>query len=339
MFCCSNCFNSKYLDEIIEASGSLGNCDFCGSQNIPVHPPELLIDLFQNILNYFSPDPASKLSLFDFLDKLPQQIFSLKVKNNRVELLKQILSEEWENYRLLFEQSVNFQLDESNYYQKSWDNFKNEIKGINRFHIGNALNLIELGKQFKKFEFNRRIPKGNVFYRGRVSDKNGFGLRDMGNPPSDKARGGRANPAGISYLYVADQPETTLYETRASLLDYVTIAEFELKRDLNVMNLRDDSNLDIISWAESEELEMFLFIYKLQEELSKPYRSNDLELDYIPTQYICEFIKSLEYDGVEYKSSLYPDGYNVAFFYPEKLKGVTTSVHEIKSIGYSHQLV
>jgi hypothetical protein len=49
--------------------------------------------------------------------------------------------------------------------------------------------------------------------------------------------------------------------------------------------------------ADNENLEDFLiyksFINQLDIELSKPYNSEDKELEYLPTQYISEFIKSL----------------------------------------------
>lgn len=335
MFCCKNCFASNYLNNIIEGYGQTGICDFCGTRNTPVVFPRMLFPQFQNILNSFTPDMNSKETLIPLLEKyFPCQIFSDNIKDNKEKILKAIVSDEYDTYKPLFGGPVAFIYDDSGGIQLTWENFKKEIKNVNRFHIQNGLNLRELEDQFSKRELSRTLKKGAVVYRGRISGKEGFKRKDMSNPPENHARAGRANPAGISYLYVADQPKTTLYETRASLLDYVTIGKFEVLEDLKVMNLRDNTSLDLIRWAESEEVEMFLFIYKLQEELSKPYRNTDQELDYIPTQYLCEFIKSLGYDGVEYQSSLYPPGYNIAVFKPTKLKCKSVSIHEIEKIDF-----
>lgn len=77
-------------------------------------------------------------------------------------------------------------------------------------------------------------------------------------------------------------------------------------------------------------------IQTLQKELSLPIRKRDKLLDYIPTQYISEFIKSLGFDGVEYQSSLKSEGYNIAIFNPEKLECIKTKIYEIKDIKLIH---
>ena len=71
----------------------------------------------------------------------------------------------------------------------------------------------------------------------------------------------------------------------------------------------------------------------LETELSKPLRRLDNELDYLPTQYLCEYIKHLGYDGVEYGSSLHENGINLVIFDETKLECITTKVHEISKIN------
>ena len=51
----------------------------------------------------------------------------------------------------------------------------------------------------------------------------------MGCPPNKLTSSGRANPQGIPYLYLSKTPETTLYETRASYLDELSIGKFKIK--------------------------------------------------------------------------------------------------------------
>ena len=74
------------------------------------------------------------------------------------------------------------------------------------------------------------------------------------------------------------------------------------------------------------------FLFELEKEQSKPLRRFDSELDYIPSQHICEFIKSNGYGGVEYGSSLNKNGVNLAIFDDSKLQCIDTKVVEIKSI-------
>lgn len=76
---------------------------------------------------------------------------------------------------------------------------------------------------------------------------------------------------GISYLYLSDSEKTTLYEIRASLYDYVSVARFRLNEDIQVVNLSFLS-IDIFAYADEDMLEDILiykdFILKLEDELS-----------------------------------------------------------------------
>ena len=123
------------------------------------------------------------------------------------------------------------------------------------------------------------------------------------------------------------------------MLDYVTVGKFKLKEDISVVNLRGDT-FDPMYLVDTDDLEDFVmhapFIRKLEMELSKPNRKNDKELDYLPTQYISEFIKSIGYDGVLYKSSLFKDGYNLAIFNPKKTDCLSREVHEIDEINFNY---
>jgi hypothetical protein len=187
--------------------------------------------------------------------------------------------------------------------------------------------------------FTKEISRGRTYFRCRISGRTGFSHDEMGNPPKELTSGGRANPKGISYLYLTNNLETSLYETRASLFDFVTIGEFRLKKNIKILDLRNP-DYDVIPWSENEIIDVYLiyasFIKTLQKEISLPIRKRDKELDYLPTQYISEFIKSLGFDGVEYQSSLYPEGYNLAIFYPENFECINTKIYEINNINLEH---
>jgi hypothetical protein len=55
-------------------------------------------------------------------------------------------------------------------------------------------------------------------------------------------------------------------------------------------------------------------------------------IDYIPSQYLCEFIKTRGFDGVVYRSSV-SDGINLALFDPEKATGGTVSLFNITRVS------
>lgn len=46
-------------------------------------------------------------------------------------------------------------------------------------------------------------------------------------------------------------------------------------------------------------------------DMSKPADPQRSNLDYLPTQYICEYIKKLGYDGVSFRSSLVDTANNI----------------------------
>ena len=59
------------------------------------------------------------------------------------------------------------------------------------------------------------------------------------------------------------------------------------------------------------------FLARLGEELTRPVVPQSAAIDYVPSQYLCEFIKKCGYDGVMYRSSV-GDGVNMALFDPAR---------------------
>jgi hypothetical protein len=345
MNCCTSCFTSSYLTNIIQSNKEKGNCNFCGTESINVYLAKELLPFFRNIFNLYKADENSKLSLWDAINKDFEIIESNCLKNSE-SLFKAIAHSEYAEFSSLFENNVSRESKElldikSNEVQSIWDRFKSEIKYKNRFHISksNLINLEVLETFFNSESFIKIIKKGRSFYRCRISNKTGYENKDMWNPQNKFATSGRANPKGISYLYLGSRIETTFYESRASLFDYASVAEFRLKDDIKILDLRNPE-YDIISWSEDDIIDIFLthasFIKTLQEEISLPIRKQDKDLDYIPTQYISEYIKSLGFDGVEYQSSLDNEGYNLAIFNPDKFECIETKVYDINSIKLNY---
>ena len=62
----------------------------------------------------------------------------------------------------------------------------------------------------------------------------------------------------------------------------------------------------------AERIKSTLLKQKISVDLSKPMRRYDSELDYIPTQFICEFIKIYTgVQGIKFRSSLHTLGNNI----------------------------
>ena len=348
MKCCPKCFISPYLIEIISKEDSQGDCDFCKSQQVSLYPASNLYPFFSSILDLYVPSDESEKSIAQCLKSDlggALNVFSEIVDDNVGNLLEAIFAKELETMSTLLKSNVALEkhsllTGQADEIHNIWNDFKDEIKNTNRFHIQNTIDLDTLKDFFNHENLGKEITKDTIFYRCRISDSQGYAIEQMGNPPSEVATAGRANPKGISYLYVADSIPTALYETRASLYDYVSVGEFKVIEDLKILNLKNPKD-DPIPWAEKEEIENFLifipFIQTLQAEISLPIRKRDKTLDYIPTQYISEFIKSLGFDGLQYRSSLYSEGFNLAIFKPEKLKCINSEVYEIRGIKLDHE--
>jgi hypothetical protein len=178
----------------------------------------------------------------------------------------------------------------------------------------------------------------SVLYRSRISDETGIRKEEMGPPPAKLATAGRANSAGISCLYLANDIVTTFHEIRARDLDYISVASFCANKDLKIVDLSNLDNISPFSQG-SFDYEWFAInmsiLKKISIEIAKPLRRQDSELDYLPAQYISDFVKSLGFDGICYKSTLNSEGLNYAFFDHKKFRCVEVKLYHISSLFYN----
>ena len=327
MNCCPNCFTDSYLKNfIIGESTEKGNCSYCKSNETALINPNKLFDRFEPLINLYK--KAKKGKSLDELLKSDWEVFSIPGKRTQQKLLKTIIED-----RALF--STKYQpkyLKEQKNIEK-WGEFKEELKHTNRFfpkkapekeELRNLANLI--GMKILRGEQN--------FYRARINTTDKlYEISEMGKPPSCSATYGRANPIGISYLYVASKTETAISEIRGYKGEIVTVAEFQMNDNLELVDLRNP--LRTISPFQLNDDDELLMIYKnmpffvsLGKELSKPVVPKVANLEYLSSQYLCESFKELGFDGIIYMSSV-SDGYNYVIFNDNKLKPVSKTEYEI----------
>ena len=331
MNCCTDCFSDTELKGFVYSnSNTNGSCDFCGKMDTEIINAQELQDQFISLLDIYVVDKEGE----DIITTLQNDwnIFRVTDHDKIKKLLVTILTGLEDDYTEILNSNVSMSIpSETTELIDNWDSFKEEIKKENRFFIKNPADLESIEETFPVREYS----KGKIFYRSRISnDENGYPKEKMGKPPHKLSKSGRANPKGISYLYVAQSIDTTLYEARATFLDYVSIGEFKLLENIKVITLR--TSFQVSPFLDGFSVEKYIrnkaFIDLLENELSKPLRRQDNELDYLPTQYLCEYIKHLGYDGVEYGSSLHEDGINLVFFDDTKLDCISTKVYEVSKI-------
>ena len=150
-----------------------------------------------------------------------------------------------------------------------------------------------------------------------------FPPKKMGAPPPGRSAGGRINPPGIPYLYLASDRVTAVLEVRATPADYVSIGEFTLQNEPSILDLRSDSLPNILRFQLFETvaqyealLHKFEVLKYLNQILGRPVSSSD-PIGYIHTQIFCEYFKVHDVHGILYDSTLSSSGYNLCLFDPD----------------------
>ncbi len=169
-----------------------------------------------------------------------------------------------------------------------------------------AINIVSfaLGGDDKKVEELFRVIK-------KVIDEErpfwGFDEKNCDAPPKEYAKAGRANSMGISFLYVATDKKTAIMEMRPQIGQLFNVCEIELCRDIRIF----DFTYSAVELKENEYTKSG-DLYVISKEFSRPNYGN--VNDYIPTQYLCEYISQKGFDGIRYKSAVSPDGINMIIF-------------------------
>lgn len=160
-------------------------------------------------------------------------------------------------------------------------------------------------------EIKENINKEKMFW--------GYDREESDAPPKEKALAGRANPKNISYLYIAEDIKTALMEVRPNVSQNVSIATVKILKDLKLFDF---------CYVDSEkEMGKSLNLSIISEKFSTPNFGD--EDNYYATQYLCEFIRELGFDGVRFYSSLNPKGKNIVLFDTNKQPNVDYKNYEI----------
>lgn len=327
---CAECFKAdEWKNKFnLQNQKNKGTCDFCGETHTTVDFNNCFKPYLLKLLSLFKNDrngkPLSKILIEDF------GIFTNE------QIAKKVLN------ALSLDLDANLKLNAKCCYKDDvlaarnlWENVKRRV--VNEFRFFSSIDLAEEGWD-TYFGRDRYTPikKRSVFYRGRPNDnaKRPYRkLSDLDMPPADKASAGRVNPHGIPCLYLTEKPETTIYELRATFGDKISVGKFEVLKDLYIIdfNYRPLLTNSIDNDSLKDDISEFLLKQQIGTDLSKPMRKYDnKEIEYVPTQYICEFIKILGADGIRYNSAVHHDGRNLVLFKSDKIKCISV---DVKTVG------
>lgn len=327
MLICKECFADDELRAEVESNATTdGVCEVCGTKGRLIDF-SYFADFFNAVLLLFEPNTEGRTIVEVLQDEW--HLF----QDNRIArvILNSVLCSSNYGYSVDSHVSYSFRIKQR---VLVWNRLKESVKHKSRFFT----DIDELVR-YKYLETNEGLRTGIKLFRSRVLPpyRKKFSHEEMGCPPPLLASAGRANPLGIPYLYLSESAKTTYFEVRAVYLDRLSVGTFRVVRNLHLVDFKYDVNLFVAFTDGSMSLEEVVIkkkvINAISADLSKPLRRYDSELEYVPTQLICEFCKEyIEADGICFKSSLYADGMNYVLFDPQDAQCIRVSTHEITKI-------
>lgn len=330
-FCCPECFDDRALrDELFPSlDPDHGTCDFCGTADTQLVEPFKLANYFELLVNVYEPSEGGKL-LVEWMRE-DWQLFSHRHMDtaHAKELLGEIL-DDGEIVRKGFAPSSSY-ISEG---LAQWDKLRDEMMYANRWFLDVAIDLDRLYELFGML-LAPQLPR--QWYRARIrTEDEGFRIENMGAPPKRRSSHGRANPAGIPYLYLGSLPETAAAEIRPHTGEIACVADFKIP-EIKAVDLRNPRKLvSPFILSESSAIGQLRadlpFLERLGEELTRPVQPSGAAIDYIPSQYLCEFIKKSGFDGVVYRSSV-SDGINLALFDPAQAVGGAVELYNVSKVS------
>lgn len=332
MNCCAECFGDRGLRRNIIPikSTATGQCSYCGTDNTALVAPIELAEYFELLISAYRQEAPGKLLVQWFREDWAMFQHPRMDDSRAKDLLAEILND-GEIVRQQFVPAIDPMVDRVS----EWEKLRDELMYHNRYFPEATIDLERLEALLSSLTLDAdEVP--NQWYRARIqtSDKP-FKAREMGAPPKRIASHGRANPAGIPYLYLGSTPAAAISEIRPHTGERACVADFTTRPKLKLIDLRNPRKMvspfllvdatESPSGAAIGKMRSDLpFLERLGNELTQPVIPQSAAIDYTPSQYLCEFIKKCGYQGVIYRSSVC-DGMNLALFDPARARcgGVT----------------
>lgn len=341
---CADCVEDEFLKSLIKDSSDVDTCDYCRHQSgdAIAAPTEVIMKAIAAAVYYYFNDPtnagvpweggASAIEPIETGDVLMS--IGLDCHDDLFENIeKAFINEAWVP-------AAGGHWSSSHPHEElssSWGSFVDAVKHKTRYFFTNLKSeepgeyppagiLKKIGELVDKLALISRLPVGMRLYRVRErgnSESWELVAKEIGPPPCEKARAGRMNPAGISYLYLAQERETALAEVLSGPPCTAACAEFLVSSEVTVIDLCQIHTLPSIFDNDLRDVrEGLLFIADFAETISEPVRKDGGEhVDYVPSQVVSEFFAKVLGDklakgihGMVYPSAVQPGGRNVVLF-------------------------
>jgi hypothetical protein len=334
MYCCAGCFGDRGLTKSIFPlrSSQIGNCSYCLAQGVAILPPPQLAEYFELLISAYQRDADGKLLVQWFRQDWGLFEHPRMDDSHAKDLLAEII-DDGEIVRQTFAPANN---GEANRLSE-WETLRDELMYRNRFFPDANIDHERLQELLSFLSLDAdEIP--SLWYRARIQTGDAaFTIDQMGAPPKKIASHGRANPAGIPYLYLASTQKTAVSEIRPHTGELACVADFMIPAGLKLIDLRNPRKMVspflLEGAADIGRMRGDLpFLERLGDELTRPVLPQAAAIDYTPSQYLCEFIKRCGYNGVIYRSSV-SDGINLALFNPAVAQCGTVAQYLVERVS------
>lgn len=241
---------------------------------------------------------------------------------------------------------------------RSYQLFANRVRSSNRFVWGIEVQAFLDTVVATINDRDEELDVGTVLFRSQRGikveehfDSDGVFIRECTygydasrmKPLADRAKEGRANPAGIPVLYLGTTVETVISEARPWVGTEVSVARCKVLKKLRTLDLSLGHGRSsfagpmfghVMNGTEPPAVEKRTAVWiDIDNAFSKPVTVTDDAADYAPTQILAELFRSLGYDAIAYKSQFGDeDGYNIAVFDLSAVEITSCAPYRVESI-------
>lgn len=343
-YVCADCVEDVYLKSLIENSSEVSTCDYCGrkSDEAIAATTEVIIKAIADTAYYYFNEPANSGIPWNegapVIDTIDTGDVLESIGLDCHDGLREDIVAAFCNWGWVRTAGGHWSsLHPHEIMSVSWVRFTHAVKHETRYFFTNLKSeepdeyspttlLKKIGELVDELPLISRLPEGMRLYRVRErrNDENWeINATEMGAPPCRKAGAGRMNPAGISYLYLAQELETAVTEVSSDPPCQAAFAEFMVRRELTVIDLCQISSLPSIFDNDCrDKREGLLFIADFVKKISEPVTKDGREhIDYAPSQVVSEFFSQIfrgangeKIHGMVYPSAVHQGGRNVVLF-------------------------
>jgi hypothetical protein len=379
--CCVKCFSNDDIRKFIEPGATIGNCDYCGSKNVYVCDVHEVGGFVMEGIERHYEEAAMRVGYCS-----SEGYFLPTVTLSEILLDEQdIFGEDLDDSDRLCDDLVSD--DGTPYVNKDpygpppgepeeighWADFRKVVKNQTRFTIfmqppeteeflsrSPASFLIRIAREFMP-SLIRILPVSTSIFRARIRKDRPFEHMDLTSPPAEKTRNNRMSPAGISYFYGAMDEDTCVHEMRPDINEIVEIGEFKVMKNMPVLDLSSEpeycGSIFNPEYVYHEEEIYKPFLDHFVEDISKPIRKTDAEIEYTPTQVLTEFIRTTNFkkgffypdsrggeqdvfvNGTMYRSSVRKGGKNIVLFRGPDISSDTETEAENRWLYYKGKVI